>query len=556
MNRIDFAFGLCILLLACPRLEGQQDEKDIRNRQAGRSGGDPARARTISDSVKTADRRRNTNVRLLRNNAPAAARVSIAGSDGKPYGPAGVASRKTKRDESYFYADGSFDVELPPGRVRMKVSGGLETIPRTLTLDDEAVTELTFQIQDWVNMAARGWYSGDSHVHLHTGGPIDVTVANALVAARAEGVNYVNLCVSNNVGDDIRDAELIEGKPHSTSTDRHLLVFGEEMRSTIYGHMQFFGIRKLVEPQYTGFDDTPNRLDFPANYVMAEDAVRQGGVVTYGHPLFVGQSFPFDKDPAKPSGAARELPIDAVLGVVHAMDMMSYNSDEERSAELWYRLLNCGLKLAACVGTDALLDRSTEPLGGDRVYVKTVGPLTMQSWLEGLKGGRTFVTNGPVPTLEVQGKGPGETCELAATGNLRVSATVEGYVPFNAIELIVNGKVAAYEKVEAGQRIKRIDIELPIDRSSWIAMRVRGPDHPTVFDGPVWAHTSPVYVMVAGQKIASRPDAQYFVDWIEQMLRVVAARNRYPSVQDRRQVEMLFRRAQDEFRKMVDASQP
>ena len=66
-----------------------------------------------------ADPRRKARVRLLRDDAPAAARVSIVGGDGKPYGPAGAAIRKTKRDESYFYADGSFDVELPPGRARM-----------------------------------------------------------------------------------------------------------------------------------------------------------------------------------------------------------------------------------------------------------------------------------------------------------------------------------------------------------------------------------------------------------------------------------------------------
>ncbi len=80
------------------------------------------------------------------------------------------------------------------------------------------------------------------------------------------------------------------------------------------------------------------------------------------------------------------------------------------------------------------------------------------------------------------------------------------------------------------------------------------PTIPLVFDGPVWAHTSPVYVKVAGQRIASRQDAAYFVDWIEQMLRVVAARNRYASVEDRRQVETLFRKAQNEFRKMVEAN--
>jgi putative heme-binding domain-containing protein len=500
---------------------------------------------------------KNVHVRLLRDGAPAAARVSIVGSDGKPYGPVDAATRKTKRDESYFYADGSFDVKLPPGRARLNFSGGMESIPQTVTVDAGTTPELTVPMKLWVDMAARGWYSGDSHVHLHTGGPIKVTVTDALAAARGEGVNYVNLCVSNNVGDDIRDAELITGKPHTVSTDHQLLVFGEEMRSTIYGHMQFFGIRKFVEPQYTGFDETPHRNDYPANFIMAADAVQQGGVVTYGHPMFAGQPFPFDNDLAKPSGAARELPIDAVLGVVHAVDLMSYNSDEGLSAELWYRLLNCGLKLAACVGTDALLDRSTEPLGGDRVYVKTGGPLTMSGWLDGLKAGRSFVTNGPMPALEVNGKGAGDTCELKAAGSVRVVARVESYVPFNAIEVIVNGKVAAHDEIvesdKAGPRIRQLNVELPIERSSWIALRVRGSDHPSVFDGPVWAHTSPVYVKVAGQSIVSRHDAQYFVDWIEQMLRAVAARNRYASAEDRRQVETLFRRAQNEFRKMADA---
>jgi hypothetical protein len=105
----------------------------------------------------------------------------------------------------------------------------------------------------------------------------------------------------------------------------------------------------------------------------------------------------------------------------------------------------------------------------------------------------------------------------------------------------------------AGLRVRRLDVELPIGRSSWIALRVRGPESPLVFDGPVWAHTSPVYVKMAGKRIASQQDAEYFVAWIEQMLRVVDARNRFASVENRRQVESLFRRAQDEFRKLADA---
>ena len=90
---------------------------------------------------------------------------------------------------------------------------------------------------------------------------------------------------------------------------------------------------------------------------------------------------------------------------------------------------------------------------------------------------------------------------------VHAAVTVESYVPFNKIEVLVNGKVAAHDEVgadeRAGIRVRRFDVDLPIDRSSWIALRVRGPDHPHVFDGPAWAHTSPVYIQVAGQRIAS-----------------------------------------------------
>jgi hypothetical protein len=511
----------------------------------------------LDESEFDAGTERNVRVKILRDGEPGAARVTVTGSDGKPYAPAGAAVRKTSAGDSYFYADGSFDVKLPPGRAKLTFGGGVESIPQAVTVDAGADAELTVRLPSWIDLPARGWYAGDSHVHVQTGGPIATTAADALVAAKAEGVHYANLCVSNVEGDDVRGAEQITGEPHPASTGRHLLAFGEEMRSMIYGHVQFFGIKALVEPAYTGFDGTPHPHDFPPIHAMAAEAVRRGGVVTYGHPLFANQPFPFEDDLSKPSGAARELPIDAVLGVVQAVDLMSYNSDEDRSVELWYRLLNCGLKLSACVGTDALLDRSTDPMGGDRVYVKTDGPLTMKNWLDGLKAGRTFVTNGPIPTLSVDGKGPGETRSLDAPGKVRAAVTVESRVPFNRIEVIVNGEVAATEEFDAaddaGLRFRRVDFDLPVDRSGWVALRVRGPANAAVFDGGAWAHTSPVYVTVAGKPIASRKDAAYFVDWIDKMLGVIAARNRFADPADRRQVEALFRKAQDAYRKMAEA---
>jgi len=137
MHRTSVAIGLCGLLLACPRLDGQQGTVD------------PARRETVPamDRAAGSGPRSNVHVRLLHNNSPAAARVSIAGGDGQSYGPAGVAIRKTRRGEPYFYTDGSFDVELPPDRIRMTVSGGLESIPQVVTVEAGAATELTVPLQ-------------------------------------------------------------------------------------------------------------------------------------------------------------------------------------------------------------------------------------------------------------------------------------------------------------------------------------------------------------------------------------------------------------------------
>ncbi len=489
---------------------------------------------------------------------PTPARVSIPDSGTQPFAPKNSVVRKLTNGQPYFYADGECSLRLPAGITHLGVSRGLEYLPEALDIEAETKNLVTVRLTRWTNMAERGWYSGDSHVHLHTGGPLRVDVPDALLAASAEGLNYTNLCVSNNVGDDIRDAELITGKPHELSDAQHLLVFGEEMRSSIYGHMQFFGIRTLVKPQYTGFDDTPIHRDYPPNYDQATEAIRQGGVVTYGHPVFAGQPDPFTSDPLKHNAAACELPIDAILGKTHAVDLMCYGSDEELSCALWHRLLNCGMRLAACAGTDALLDNSTNPLGGQRVYVKVNGKFTMQSWINGLKEGRTFVTNGPMVTLAVNDKEVGETIALEKPGVIQVRLDLQSYVPIEMVEIVVNGQVRWAHQLAARKPTDpwttlQLDCELPLETSSWVAARVRGPESRQVIQGRARAHTSPVYATVAGLPIASIEDARYFVGWIDKLLGVVAARDRYANPEDRERVEELFKRAQAKFQAMAEA---
>ena len=500
-----------------------------------------------------ADKRHKVTIRTSEKGQLAPARVTIRGQNGGFYAPKNTVVRTLTSGDQYFYTKGECEVLLPETPSTLVVSRGIETLTETLVLQPRRETRIMVELTRWANLSSDSWYSGDSHVHLHTGGDFEVGISDALTAARAEDLNYTNLNVSNNLGDDVRDAEFITGEPHALSTDRHLLVFGEEMRSSIYGHMLLFGINKLVEPQYTGFDDTPQHYDYPPNFDQADETVKQGGVVSYGHPMFTDQPDPYVTDPLSHNGAALELPIDAIFDRAHAIDIMSYNSDEPLSAGLWYRLLNCGIRLSACVGTDALLDQSTDPLGGDRVYVKVDGPLSNQRWLDGLKKGRTFVTNGPMINFHVQGRSIGETISLSQPSSVHVKATIKSLVPFDSVHVIMNGKsvlTKQYTPSKDSDRVTThtIDVNVSLKKSSWIAIHATGPEDPRVLDGRAWAHTSPVFIEIAGKPIRHADDAAYFVTWIDKLLNIVATRNRYPTPADRERVETLFRKAQDLFR--------
>jgi TolB protein len=199
-------------------------------------------------------------------------------------------------------------------------------------------------------------------------------------------------------------------------------------------------------------------------------------------------------------------------------------------------------------------------LGGERVYVKVQGKFTMESWLEGLKASRSFVTNGPVLALRVNGQEIGDTVRLDAPGKVRVEAEVRSASALSALELIVDGNVVRSEPCPAKQGesdvvIKQLVADIALERSSWVALRARGPESRHVFDGPAWAHTSPIFVTVAGKPIASKKDAAFFVEWIDRLIDSMGRRNRYAKPEDRQRVEALFRRAQTRFREIATSAQ-
>ncbi len=63
-------------------------------------------------------------------------------------------------------------------------------------------------------------------------------------------------------------------------------------------------------------------------------------------------------------------------------------------------------------------------VGTTRVYVRTEGPLSFERYLDGLRAGRSFVTNDPLPRFTVGGVGPGQTLVRPGGGTAGVPFTL------------------------------------------------------------------------------------------------------------------------------------
>ena len=375
--------------------------------------------------------------------------------------------------------------------------------------------------------------------------------------AQGEDLHVINLMVSNSDGGIIHDEQWFQGGPHPLSTPRHTLYWNQEMRNYgLYGHLVLLNLKQLVRPIYTGFPGTENEEDYPANVIHAQNAHRQGGLVSYAHP---GGSAGYHYGGAD----AHEAPVDVALGEVDAFEV--FCSHSETSLDLYYRLLNCGFPLAISAGSDAFLNQTfgTTP-GGERVYVYASSKLTYQTWIEGLKAGRTFATEGPLLDFKLEDKIPGERLPVkSGHSRFRVTARSWSWLPMDRLEIVANGRVMAYEE-KMGSEELRLSGEIELSDSAWVAARVWGRPHRLVLNEPspavagargtpmpervLLAHSSPVYVEIDGMKIWSAADARYFEDWIERLIQDVRTRGVFHEESRRQEVIELFRRAQQVYR--------
>ena len=277
--------------------------------------------------------------------------------------------------------------------------------------------------------------------------------------------------------------------------------------------------------------------------------------------------------PAMDGGGAMEIFVSTSEGVCDFISAM----DTARIPEwnTWYHLLNCGYPLKLSGETDFPC-MSSRRVGQGRVYVQLgkVTDVDFSAWCAGIAAGRSYVSDGyaHATSFTVNGIAPGTDdvtlTELAPvvietsvafapeqpravaygtllppSGNRMVGDTVNLHAPRDTgfvvggerlVEIVVNGQVAASQKVPADGKQHDLRFEVPIDRSSWIAVR----QFPQL-------HTNPVNVIVQQQPIrASRGSAL----WCAESVRLLwKNRNRFIAESERLAAREAYERSLQQF---------
>jgi len=486
---------------------------------------------------------------------PVAARVSVTDASGRGYAPddawrhADDAFDRSQRafEYAYFHADGSAELALPAGDVHVEVLRGIEYRPLHLDGRVEADRPLALEagLERIADLAAEGWFSGDLHVHMNYGGAYRNDPERLAFQADAEDLHLVeNLIV--NKEQRIPDIAWFDGTPDTFPRRGVVIDHSQEFHTSFWGHLGLLGLRDhVLLPDYAAYANTAAASLYPTNAAILDLARAQGAVGGYVHPFDV---LPDPSDAETP--LTNELPVDVALGKVDYYEAVGF-SDPFATQQVWYRLLNCGFRLPAGAGTDAMANFASlrGPVGLNRVYVKTPAPLEHRRFLDALVAGRSFATNGPLLAFSLAGQQAGGVIRLpAGTHRLVLDASLRSLVAVDHLELVRNGEVAASLPLDETGTAGGARREIEVDASGWYLLRAWNsqPTHP-VLDVLPFATTSPIYVEVADRPLRSPDAAAYFVAWIDRLIQAADGHGGYNDAQEKERVSKLLREARQVF---------
>ncbi len=491
------------------------------------------------------------------------ARISVTGPDGRSFSPdaawrhADDGFDRTQRrfEYGYFHTTGNSVLTVPQGKISIEVSRGPEyrVVRRVVDVREGAAPAIRVTVGRLADLPARGWYSGDLHVHMNYGGAYRNDPTRLAFQARAEDLHLVENLIVNKEGR-VPDVGYFRATPDPASTPETLILHGQEFHTSLWGHVGLLGLRRnLLLPGYSAYVNTAAASPQPTNSTVLDLAHEQGALTGYVHPYDV---YP---DPGDTTRAlTHQMPVDVALGKVDYYEALGFVDDPMATARVWYQFLNCGFRLPAGAGTDAMANFASlrGPVGMNRVFVRSGKPLEHRRWLAALKAGRSFATNGPLLEFTLDGHPIGDELALPAGGREVVARVgLRSNVPVDHLEIVGNGQVIREIPLAGDRTSVATSVRLPVERSGWFLLRARSDSaiYP-VLDLYPYATTSPIYVIVDGKPIRSAEDAAYFIKWIDRVRNAVESNRDWNSEEEKAEALDAADRARAEFERRATLS--
>jgi hypothetical protein len=476
------------------------------------------------------------------------ARLEVRGSEFQMFQPQGaIISDPNYRQKFHgpdryyggsFIADGQANLELPPGRYTVVAEHGLEYERKETVVDVTAgqPASVSVQLRPWIRMRDLGWYSGDMHVHrspeeapsLSLAEDLNISVVITMYGKwnywQSKGVPPVPILqvspdhfITLMNGEDERGggAWILDNlrAPLGLGVDGDLVPPGIDFVREARAQ------KRSANDLFPWFDiDKPTWWQVPVMMALAT-------------PDSIGIVFNHFQEYSTIAGEAWGRPRDQD-------EFPGPRGFTQYALQLYYRYLNLGFHVPPSAGSAS--GTLASPVGYDRIYAPVSGPLTVDKWYAAVRAGKVLVTNGPILFLDAEPSGP----------DLRVSIEAHAREPIDRIEIIANGEVLRKIVPAGDAKNFKDDILLNPGNHSWIAARCFLKTSDTVR----FAHTSPIYL--PGKWDASA-DAQYFVDWIDQLItRTSSDSSHFRNDTEKQEIMTLYRQARNFYAARARPARP
>ena len=443
-----------------------------------------------------------------------------------------------------YRADGE-TVQLPVGYYTMQYNGGPEYLPHTREFEVSASgpTEISFQLQRWIDPAKYGWYSGDHHVHAagcsHYMNPTEgVEPSDMIRQILGEGLNIGSVLTWG--PDYYYQKQFFSGKDDPLSKPDSLMHYDLEVSGFPSSHAGHIVLLKLTQQDYPGatrIEDWPT-WDLP----IFRWAKSQGAIVGFAHSGWglqvAGKELPSYDMPGFDGIGANEYIVD----VTHpgAVDFISsVDTPYVWELNIWYHTLNVGFRTKIAGETDfpCIYDGR---VGIGRTYAHVENGLSYSTWLDALQSGRSYVSDGKTHLMDFRVNGievgtKASEVAMAVPGTVTATVKAAAYLPeipdpvirklpydqkpywdverarigdtrSVPVEIVVNGKAVARQNLVADGQVRELSFQVPVSESGWIAARIL----------PA-AHTNPIFALVGGKPVrASRQSAEWCLNAVNQ----------------------------------------